>query len=513
MKKSLLKTGFIIVLIISFEKILGFIREVLLANYFGTSEFVDSLVSASLITSVFFGWLATVSTAYTPIYKRKVLEGDSEQFTNTVKTVSYALSVFAVIVCIVFSKQLVEIALPGFSGEKAAETVSWLRIIAFTILFSYSTKINNAYIAANGYYERSVIPSVAINCVQIITLVLSLGYKKHIVALGVAVAYFTEWLISVILARKTKLRFRLSLEDRKGLKEIVISIFPITITYIIDDICTFFDKMFASFLEDGSISSLSYANSLRKVIYGMITVLISTIVYPKISEKIAQNKDGEARKQIAKTISVLLVILVPVILSFIATSTEIITIVFERGAFDAASTLMTAPSYMAYLIGIVPLSVNAVITKYFYAQKQGKVCAVLSCLTVITNIILDVVLVGKMQHTGLALATSLSVVMSMPLYLMIYFKRRNTIKETKNKNMRKIVLASILCVIVTGLVVFGKEIIAIKSSSYVIINILEVIICFIIIAAAMWLPLYILKEETVYDLLRELKKIFSTRKR
>ena len=503
MKKNMFKVSLMITGVILCEKILGFVREVVQAYFFGTSDFMDSLISANLIISVFFGWLATISVAYTPVYKRKDLIGEGVEFTNTVKTLCYLLSVLSLGICIFFSKQLVAIALPGFTLEKSLETVQCLIVLAFSILFMSSTKVNNAYIAANGYYVRSIIPSIAINVIQIIALIISLGEKKYIVACGIVTAYFTEWILSVLLAKKTKLRFRPTLKDKAGIKDIINTIIPITITYIIDDICTFFDKLFASFLKGGSISSLAYANSLRKVIYGVVTVLISTVLYPKVAEYIARKQDDKARKSISAVLSILVIIMLPVILTFIVMANEIVTVIFERGAFNTMSTALTTSSFMAYLLGLIPLSCNAIITKYFYANNSAKYCTLLSAITVGTNVILDAAFFRTLEHTGLALATSLAVFITMPAYLFIYVKTGNKEKYNRNSNSKKIVISGIICVIVSVVLFLLKPYYAFWFSFGIFRMMIAIFVCLFAILSAMWIPLALMKENYFRILLVE----------
>ncbi len=514
MKKSILKATAVITVMVLCEKILGFIREIVQAYYFGTSEFVDSIVSANLIISVFFGWLTTISVAYTPIYKRKVISGEGEKFTNTIKTICYILSIASLLLCLVLAKQLVAIALPGFSDEKSIETVQLLFILAFSILFISSTKLNNSFLAANGYFVRSIVPSLAINIVQIVALIISFGTRKYIVAVGIVIAYLIEWIISIFLTFGTKYRFKLSLKDHDGIKELVKTIVPITITYIIDDICTFFDKMFASYLYEGSISSLAYSNSLRKVIYSVVTVLVTTILYPKVSEYLAQKDDVRARDTIGLSLRILFIVLIPVISTCVIMSNQIVFVVFERGAFNSESTNLTASSFMAYLFGLIPLSCNAIIIKYFYANKKAKYCTILSALTVGTNIVFDAIFVNSLGHTGLALATSLSVAISMPLYYYVYKREQNRKGDKRNsvvfitektKNSFKIIFASAICISVATITYCVRDIYQSFSQTNILCSMATITVCFIILALSMWVPLFLSKEKSFRKMISKLR--------
>lgn len=496
MNHKLLKAGTGVALVICMEKLLGFVREIVQAYYYGTESVVDSLVAGNLVISVFFGWIATISVAFTPVYKRKALEKQEKTYTDTLLTVCYLLSFASIGLCLLLRRPLVQLALPGFESDKQAVTIVCVSILSASLLFLGAIQIHCALLAARGRYVYSVISNLCINVIQIIALVCSRGQNIYIVAAGVVLAYFLQWICTLLFTKKTDYRYHPSLQDRTGLKETLLVVLPITLTHIIDDICTFFDKLFASYLHDGAIAGLAYANSLRKVIYSFVTVLIATILYPLVSEHVAAGRLTRAHEMVVKSIRILLFLLTPVILCCVLSPDVIVTLIFQHGAFDGNSTTLTAPAFFAYLLGLIPLSVIAVITKYLYADKKAKYCTVFSAFMVAANIIMDYFFVRLWGHMGLALATSLAILLAMPCYLVL-FARIAGRRVLLNGNMAKIAVCMLTDAGASYL--FHRFVLSRMQPTSFLFALLYLAASFIFCALMMWLPTLTLREEIGCD--------------
>ncbi|MBO4389014.1 MAG: murein biosynthesis integral membrane protein MurJ [Spirochaetales bacterium] len=503
MDNKIIRASLGVTIIIFAEKLLGFLRDIIQAYYFGTGSSIDCIVSANLMISVFFGWLTTISIAFTPIYKRKKLSNEGNGYTDSIVTMCFLLSVAALFLCLLLRRQLIRFALPGFGDEKRRIAIECISILAFSLLFMGVSQINNAYLAANGRYTFSVISNLSINMVQILALSLSRGESIKTVAWGIVVAYCVQWVVSGFFIIKTGYRFNPVFPDKEGMKETLAILIPITLTHIVDDICTFFDKLFASFLNDGAISSLAYANSLRKVIFSFVTILITTIVYPHVAECIADNNISEAQKKVTDCMKAILLLLTPLIVCCILCSDTIVSIIFQHGAFNKDSTALTSKSFFAYLIGLVPLSINAVMTKYFYARKQAKYCTILSIITVSINILLDWILVKPLGHMGLAFGTSFSVSVTMPIYLILFFRQKD-VDNSGGKELLKIFVSLFLSSAVLVLLYQGFSTVISRFGFFV--SVMMVGLLFAAGFSVMTISAVLMREKVITGFVSALKK-------
>lgn len=453
-KQRYIKSGIYITLIVLLEKALGFFREILQAYYFGTSDFVDAISSASMTISIFFGWMSSIGVVFTPIYKRGSIEHENDRLVDQFLSLCYTLSFVSFAICLAFSKELVMISLPGFSPERKQTVEEILKVLSITLLFSAAISIRKAYFSCKNRYVTSAWPDLCINAVQIIALLAAHGVYRYMVALGIMSATVVEWLVTMVLTRRMDYHFHFQFPSKALLKEIGKMIVPVTLTYIIGDICNYFDRMFASFLAEGSISAISYANSLRKLVLTVITTGLTTIIYPELAELAAKKDYTGANRMVHTCVKGLLVVVLPIIICFELSANNIVSIVFERGTFSSHSTILTGSAFMAYIPGVLFMSIEAVYTRFFYAAGMGKNCTILSLLTVIMNICLNALLIGPMKHTGLALATTLSTCAALPFYYRFF---RSTVPNTEKKALDVKILLAAFCTAVVAVFAYWLE--------------------------------------------------------
>ena len=458
LKKNIVQTAFLMALLTLGSKALGFLREMAMATFFGTNYVVDAYVMSQAIPGILFAaLLGAIATAYMPLLSEKIeREGENagDIFTSQVIRILLVFSVCVSIVGIIFANVFVSIFAPGFSGETAKLTIFFLRVTFSYIIFSSVTGILDNFLQ----YKSTFIPQILVgylqNIILISVIVISAFTTHYFLAFGMLIAYFVRLIIIGVLAKSRGFRYSRSGENLKAtIKKISVLGIPVFIGGGMYQINIFVDRLLASGLPEGSIAALNYANILNALIMSMSITVLTTIIYPRLNRAIAQEQlmhFGE----IMKTGLVLIVIIaLPFSLGAIIYSSEVVQIVFERGAFDDSATLLTASAYLFYSVGLLFMAINDLMIRGYYSIHDMKTPMIFAGVCVAVNIALNLFLIGSMAHAGLALATSIAA-MTNSILLITGFKRKDkAVKFLESpKKYGKIILAAFASVGISKLV-------------------------------------------------------------
>jgi len=241
------------------------------------------------------------------------------------------------------------------------------------------------------------------------------------------------------------------LEITQEIKQAFIIVIPIFISSMIIQINTFIDKSFASRLVEGSIAALNYSGILRGFIYTIFTIAIITVIYPMLSQAVAEKNISKIKDIFSKGSSIIIILFVPITIGAIILAQPAISFVFERGEFSSTSTLMTTSAFVMYSISLLACALQDIITKVFYSMQDTKSILYIGAFAVGLNIIFNIILVKPMGHAGLALATSLSTIISIPLFFIVLRKKLGPLGL---KNTMILFVKSILATAVMAIVVY-----------------------------------------------------------
>jgi putative peptidoglycan lipid II flippase len=175
------------------------------------------------------------------------------------------------------------------------------------------------------------------------------------------------------------------------------------------------DKTIASAIFTGGISALNYANKLNLFIYSVFVIPIVTVMYPSISKMSANGDKQKFKKAIIEAINAVNIFVIPASVGAVLHAKPIITLLFERGAFDSDAVVMTANALLFYSIGMVAIGLREVLSRAFYSLQNTKTPMINATIGVMINIIFNLILSKFMGISGLALATSISAIFTMVL--------------------------------------------------------------------------------------------------
>lgn len=426
-KKGMARATVIVSVLGVLSKIMGFVREQLLAWFFGASGLTDAYVVALAIPTVLTGLISNpVSTAFLPVFASYAAQDDKKgaaRLASSVITLSVGVFLLAGLVAIPFAPALVRLYAPGFSGDVFDSAVGLTRLFfpafALPLLGALYKGILNTY---KQFTVPGIAPFVQNLCIVTLTALLAPRLGLGGLAIATVAGYLSYNAIQTPWVRKLRLGLRFRPEADHGTKQVFKLALPLVVGGLATQLYTLVDKNLASRLVPGSIAALNFAGRIRSLPLDLFVTAVITVVFPTLSEMWAR-KDHEAMGETLITgARYALFVCVPSAVGLTVLAKPIVRIAFERGAFTGTATLLTAGALSIYSLGIVGLALARIVDVGFYSSQNTWYPVVLAFGVSCVNIVLDLVFVNSLGHLGLALANVLASWIGAVAGLMFYTK-------------------------------------------------------------------------------------------
>jgi putative peptidoglycan lipid II flippase len=408
------RSALIIIIITLISKLLGFVREMVIAAGFGASSSTDAYLIALTIPAVLFASCSrSVQTAFIPLFNEMLLKESKEEalkFSNSVINI-VSLSLFLISGCaFIFMPQITMLLSPGFKGEIYHLAIILARIMIPVGFVWGIVGISNGLLNSLKIFSIPAAIGISYNLVIIVTVVIFgqwWGIKG--LALGTALGVLSQYLIQIPCLKKSGYRWRSSLNLKNPvLKKMGILVLPILASNLVLQLNVVVDRLLASKLPEGSISALNFANRLNGFVLGIFVLAFTTVLFPTLSQKFTAKKIGDFTQIFTGGIRIIMFLTFPAMMIIIMLKVPIISMLFERGAFDRDDTLLTAGAFLYYGLGLVAFGLREIINVTFYALQDTRTPVIFETVCLGLNMTLNIILVRPMAHRGLALATSIS---------------------------------------------------------------------------------------------------------
>ena len=416
------------------SRLLGFIRDLAIAMQFGATAAADAFFVAFRIPNVQRKILSegAVTAAFIPVFTeiRNVNgEEDAWKMTANLFNILLAVLITSSLAIIIFSPFIVTIFAPGFisTPEKFDLTVQLTKWMAPYLLFIglavFCMGILNTF---NIFALPAIGPAVLNICMIVSALYFSPHLEEPIIglAIGVLVGGFLQFIIQVPAIYKCGFKIILSVNWKsKEFIKIIKLMVPAIFGLAVYELNMLVDTLLASLLAEGSISYLYYGNRLVQLPLGVFGVALGVAILPMLSNQVAKKDYSEMVKTISFGIRLILFITIPATLGLILLKFPIINTLWERGEFNRLTTEGTATALLYYSVGLCAFCGLKIIVPAFYALQDTKTPAKIGVYSMLLNIILNLILMGPLQHGGLALATSIAAIFNLTILIYLLRKR------------------------------------------------------------------------------------------
>ncbi|NLY21298.1 MAG: murein biosynthesis integral membrane protein MurJ, partial [Tissierellia bacterium] len=403
-----------VVIFTGIGKVMGYVRASLIAYYFGADNLTDAYTAANSATSILSQILTlAIATTFIPVLakvsEKEGLKGKNSHTSNMINISLLIGGAFAAI-GIVFAPVLGKIVAGGFSAETFEMTVVLIRISMVSVIFSGVVGVLTGYLQSEGKFAAAGSIVIPVNLVYILYLVfMSKSFGLKGLAVSTTVGIIAQILFMVPAFRNTKFKYNRSLDitNKYVIQTLILSV-PVLISTGLDNINTLVDTRLASGLAEGTITLMNNANKLNLLIYGVFTMAIVQVVYPGLSEAFSAGDYDGGRKGTIFSAKIISLITIPATVGLIVLAKPVVEIAFMRGAFNESDAFITAQTLKCYSVGLWALSINYLLNRVYYSLQDTKTPLFIAAITTVVNVVLKLVLVGKFQHAGLALAFALA---------------------------------------------------------------------------------------------------------
>lgn len=420
------------------SRILGYLRDMLVAHAFGAGMMADAFYAAYRIPNLFrrlFGE-GSVSTAFIPVFSDYFETKGKEEAERLLHAVFTALLIVLVVLTLlgmVFAAPLTKLIAWGFSSqpEKMSTAVTLTRMMFPFLLFACLSALMLGVLNSLKIFFAPAVAPAFLSVSEIVYMVvfisiLSLPESWQIkgLAVSVVVGGMGQFIIQYVGVLKSGFTIRPSSDFKNpGLKSIFMLMLPMTVGFSVDQVNSFVDTICASFISEGSITALYYSNRLMQLPLALFGIAIATVTLPHMSESLAKKDFGEMKKTLNFSMRMVLFSLLPATAGLMLLGAPIVKLLFERGEFDHRATLMTSSALFFYCTGLIAYSLSKILASAFYSMKDTKAPVKTAALCMVVNIALNVILMGPMGVGGLALATSAASWLNTAILLVVLRKR------------------------------------------------------------------------------------------
>lgn len=421
MQRAVKSAKFIIIFGI-LTKILGLTKETLIASKLGSGSETDSYFTALIVVTLLADIIGEgISNSLVSILcKIEAKDGRDKKlfYVNNILNISIIFSLLLIILIWLSSPLIIKILVQGIGGTKLVMMKNLVRLGLPMGIFILIRAVFMAYLHSEHEFKTCSLSWVFYYLVYIIYLIY---FNKHgiygLMGFGV-VAFFIQLLFIIpgLIKKGYKYKWILDFKD-VYLKELIIMLIPIVVSTSINMINVVVDKSVASTLVTGSKSWLNYSDGIIQFVLGVFITAVITVLFPIISEEFNRDNIESLKKVIKKGNQILFSIIVPAMVILITLAYPIVQLLFERGKFNATSTLMTSQCLTYYALGLGSMTMVLVLTSFYYATYNPITPMKFAFVGIITNLILDLILAKYMGAKGLALATSISATLITILFI------------------------------------------------------------------------------------------------
>ncbi len=402
------------------SRILGFVRDLVLARMFGADAATDAFFVAFKIPNFLRRLFAegAFSMAFVPVlteFRTKRSFDELREFVDRMAGTFGLVLLLTTLVGVLAAPVLIMVFAPGFIGEDEGKyqlAVEMLRLTFPYLFFISLTAFAGSILNAHHRFGIPAFTPVLLNLSLIgCALWLSPLMEQPVVALawGVLIAGAVQFMFQFPFLRQLRLlpRPRVAFRD-KGVMKVMRLMIPALFGVSVSQLNLLLDTLIASFLVSGSISWLYYSDRLMEFPVGILGVALATVILPNLSRKHAEKSPEEFSDTLDWALRLMVLLGIPAAVGLLLLAGPLLTTLFYSEAFTDQDVAMATRSLMAYAPGLMAIILIKVLAPGFYAQQDTRTPVKIGIIAMAVNMLLNILLVFPLAHAGLALATSLS---------------------------------------------------------------------------------------------------------
>jgi len=402
-----------------FSRILGYLRDAVIAWYFGAGHSTDAFIAAFRIPNLLrrlFGEGA-IGNAFIPVLTDYLAKDGKDEGWRLARSALFVLSILLAalsIFGILLAPLIVKVIAPGFfdSPGKIPLTITLTRIMFPYIFFIGLVALCMGILNVFGHFAAPALAPVLLNLAMICSVIFICPYLSNPI-MGLAIGVIIGGVLQLVFQLPFLIRKGLTLRlngklFHPGLKKIGGLMPPIIFGGAVYQINVLVGGLLGSLLKEGSVSYLYFADRLVQFPLGIFAIAAATAVLPSLSRQAAVNDIEALKDTFGYAVRLILFLTIPSMVGLLILREPIVALLFQRGEFSLLATRLTAQALLYYAIGLGAFSAVKIVAATFFALKDTRTPVIMAFVSIVTNIVLGIILMRPLAHGGLALATSLA---------------------------------------------------------------------------------------------------------
>lgn len=395
------------------SRILGFIRDLLTASILGANIYSDIFFVAFKLPNLFRRVFAegAFTQAFIPAYaksKHKI------RFSSVVFLQLFGFLIILSLLVTLFSSLVAKAIAIGFDKQTIDLAAPLFAINFYYLPMIFVVTFMAALLQYKHHFATTAYSTALLNLAMIAALLISQDMQKYEITFylsyGVLAGGLLQILVHLYAIKRLNLCkiFHFKKHQKKEENKFYKNFMSATVGSSTSHLSAFIDTWLASFLISGSISYLYYGNRLFQLPLALFAIATSIALFPMIARSIKNKDEDKALRLMKKSSLILLGLLSVSTLIGIVFNEFIVSLLFERGAFDRTDTINTALILSMYLIGLIPFGIAKIFSLWLYAKEQQFLAAKISVYSLAWNIVFSLILIKPYGAAGLAFASTLS---------------------------------------------------------------------------------------------------------
>ena len=458
---SVLYAAGMLTIMMTISRILGFVRDISVSSMFGISWQADAYTAAFTIPDLIYFALVGggLSSAFIPVFSSYLAteqDEDAHVMASTILNIVAIASMVLIAIGMVFTPQLIDIMVE-FKHEHAAEATA-LTIVLTRLMFAQCFFMCLAGISQGilQCYKEFTVPALGAVVYNIAIIVIGILLAQHIgiagFTIGVVVGAALNLLLQIRSMRQYGFSYKLTLNLRHpGVKKFFLLFLPVVLGLSMNELNLLVSQRLASGLGGGVVYALKQAQRIMMLPVGIFAAAIGLSVFPTMTSHVARGEMKEYKQNLTMGLRTVIFITLPASVGLIALSHPVVRAMYQQGAVTTVQIELVSVILVYYCIGVVGYGAQQILNRGFYAVQDTKSPVLINVFVLLFNIIISIILVGPFTYRGLAMAYSLSGLLSM---LVLGVALRFKIGQYGGKALVKSALQSIIASAVMGVAVY-----------------------------------------------------------
>ncbi len=456
---SVLKAAWIIAVVTIVSKLIGFVRDIIIANYYGAAMVSDAYYYAYQIPSLSLILLGGVGgpfhSATVAIFSKLIpnLQEKPSEYVNKLystfmtATIIFFLALSAIM--FIFPRQIMGLIISGGSPDMINLAATHLKIMTPLLVIG---GIVGIYYGILIIYRQFMLPNLSpiIMSLAIIGVVIAApsDQKGYALAWATTIGAILQLIIQYPNIRKLgyKLKPNFAFTNNPEFKEICELLFPAVLSSTVGQIHIYVDMFFTSSISEGAWTAIGYANRVFQFPVGILVTAFLVPLFPIFAKLVADKDYNGIKNYFNKGVGVLFFGAIPIIIGILVVGMDAVRLVFERGLFDEKATFMVTEALWFLSVSIIPYVFRDSITRVYYSFNDSKTPFVVAFSSIVLKLVLNYVLISKMHFGigGITLSTSLVTLFNACVLGMFITKKMDMDYKSLFINLLKMVVAGVI---------------------------------------------------------------------